>query len=137
MAERKSGCVSVFGYLFAVAFLVTVAVLISKGCESLKPTDEERARTTARWAAEEARVDNKHFEAAGFIQQHVENNLKAPRTAKFPWLEEAGYLGDGRYELVSYVDAQNVFGALIRTRYYCIVKYQDSHWSIENFAFLE
>jgi len=133
MAERKSGCVTIFVYLFGGVLMLFLAIAVSKGCESLKPTDEERAQA----AAEDARIDNKGLHAATIIQRYVKKNLKAPRTAKFPWFEEASYLGDGRYQLISYVDAQNTFGALIRTRYYCIVKYDGSDWSIEKFAFLE
>jgi len=65
----------------------------------------------------------------------VKSNLKAPSTAKFPWFREVFVddLGGGRYRVTAYVDAQNTFGAQIRTNYTCVVKGEDSiHWTLES-----
>lgn len=55
-------------------------------------------------------------------EQFVRQNLKAPRTAKFPgWFEMVRHtqkIGPQSYKVVSWVDAQNEFGATIRTKYY-------------------
>ena len=50
--------------------------------------------------------------------------LKAPSTAKFPRTsdDQVTDMGGGTFEIKSYVDAQNSFGAMIRTRYTCSVK---------------
>lgn len=59
----------------------------------------------------------------------VEKNLKSPRSAKFPWsfdeyqvyaLEGQGY--ENSYEVTGYVDAQNSFGADIRSRFIVQIK---------------
>ena len=54
-------------------------------------------------------------------QTFVERQLKAPSTADFPWISSDGVRvtneGGCRWSVVAYVDAQNGFGATIRTRY--------------------
>jgi hypothetical protein len=57
-------------------------------------------------------------------QSHIKEMLRAPRTAKWPGAmsgvdlrTHAVKLKDGTYAVESWVDAQNGFGALIRTRY--------------------
>ena len=60
------------------------------------------------------------------MQYFVKPNLKSPRSAKFPGVFERNgssghveYLGNQKYRIVSYVDSQNSFGALIRTNFVC------------------
>jgi hypothetical protein len=60
------------------------------------------------------------LDAYVMCKQFLEDRLKAPKTADYP-LERSSdvteALGGGRYRVRSYVDAQNSFGAMIRTRY--------------------
>jgi hypothetical protein len=55
-------------------------------------------------------------------QSFVKKRLRAPATADFPWSGDSEvsikYLGDCTHEVRAYVDAQNAFGAKIRSRYY-------------------
>ncbi len=54
----------------------------------------------------------------------MQDQLKAPSSAKFPTLEyETTYLGDNTFRVKSYVDAQNTFGAQIRTDYEVVLKW--------------
>ncbi|MFT8312970.1 MAG: hypothetical protein ABF633_01800 [Clostridium sp.] len=52
-------------------------------------------------------------------QDTVKSNLKAPDTAKFPAYDENNIkdLGNYEYEISSYVDAQNSFGADLRNNF--------------------
>lgn len=54
-------------------------------------------------------------------QEYVKERLKAPATAKFPHINDRGvqakYLGNCTHSIVGYVDAQNGFGATLRTHY--------------------
>ena len=75
-------------------------------------------------------------------QQFVTNRLKAPSTAKFPTLAKSSVmeLGDGRFKVVSYVDSQNSFGAMMRNNYVCVVKCQggeNASCSLESLNFSE
>lgn len=59
-------------------------------------------------------------------QAAVTQRLKAPRTAQFASVGETrvNAMRPGeRYDVVSHVDAQNAFGALIRKRYRCEVEF--------------
>lgn len=89
-------------------------------------------------------VPNQHAkeESAGMAivlcEMHAKNVLKSPRSAKFPWAKKAVF--DGELAILkSYVDAQNSFGAMIRTNYICTVRYlggdpdEPSSWKIEEF----
>lgn len=81
-----------------------------------------------------------HSDVAAWVmcQEFVEDQLKAPGTADFP----AGYtryttdLGGGRYRVQAYVDAENAFGANVRTDFDCTVAYVGSdNWRLENLDF--
>lgn len=60
-------------------------------------------------------------EAQACSQVRVESMLKAPKTADFPTIShwKITPLGDDKYQTASYVDAENSFGAQIRTNFAC------------------
>ena len=71
-------------------------------------------------------------------QDVVENNLKSPSTADFPWYsdEYITFLGDDKYMVTAYVDAENSFGATIRSDFTVTLiltqsGYEDASCSIE------
>ena len=61
------------------------------------------------------------------VQNVVKNELRSPRNAKFQKLHLARYAPTGRCEYVvgSWVDAQNGFGAEIRTEFVAKVRSND------------
>ena len=51
-------------------------------------------------------------------QEYVKQALKSPSTAKFPATDFLAHsFGDNEYEVISYVDSQNSFGAMIRSNW--------------------
>lgn len=60
-----------------------------------------------------------------WARDFVRQRLKAPRTAEFPsvWNVHFTDMGDRKWRVVSYVDAQNAFGAEVRTYYDAVVRY--------------
>jgi hypothetical protein len=65
-------------------------------------------------------------------QSYVKGRLSTPATAAFPWrvlgakadrpeVRTHKIRGGHRYEVISYVDAQNPSAAVVRTRFYCSV----------------
>ena|SRR5690554_5252414 len=57
----------------------------------------------------------------------VKEKLKSPASAQFPpSIEHVKIINDSLFEINSYVDAQNAFGASIRTKYKCIVSTTDN-----------
>lgn len=92
----------------------------------------------------------KDYKTASYIicQLYVEDNLKSPSTAKFAGSVNSSIsdLGNNTYETYSYVDAQNSFGAEIRTNFYCKIQYigtpegdeyLTSNWKLLDLKFLE
>lgn len=73
-----------------------------------------------------------------FCEFAVEYSLKAPRTAKFPWTDTRRVedLGDYRFRIDSYVDAENSFGAMLRNYFTCSVMRDDEgNWHLESLQF--
>ncbi len=104
----------------AGACIITV-VLVCSGVFNTGPPKEpeEGSRTTM---------------ACVMIQDLVEPRLVSPATADWPWTcDKVTYLGDGRYRVLTYVDAQNRFGGLIRSNIDAVVKYVgDDLWKLES-----
>jgi len=70
-------------------------------------------------------------------QNFVEQQLKAPSTAKFAKYYEVEskmkIIATNKYYIISYVDAQNSFGAMIRNYYSCdMTDLGDGKWRCEN-----
>jgi len=63
-------------------------------------------------------------------ENYVEAVLKSPSTADFPTLAFTHYdLGNNKHKIVSYVDSQNSFGAMIRSNWSVILTYNGGDWS--------
>lgn len=73
--------------------------------------------------------------------QFVEDNLKAPSTAKFPWgADEHSVvnLGGTQYRVSAWVDAQNGFGAMIRSDWTVVMTYQgNDRWTLDDIQLSE
>ena len=109
--KARSGC------LFSLAMFVGMIVLLRYiGLElpSIKETPESRASLNCNGSS---------GEIAAFVasQSFVKPRLKAPSTSVFPYITSDGVTvsptGSCKYAVLGYVDAQNGFGAQIRTRY--------------------
>lgn len=90
--------------------------------------------------AAKERAEGAPDDAASMCQGFVKDRLVAPSTAKFPSVYSAetktDKLGPGHYRVRSYVDAQNSFGAQIRTPYVCEVKKipDRNEWQLRNIS---
>ena len=69
------------------------------------------------------------LEAYIYTEDFVKKRLKSPSSAIFPDAkardESVLYLGDGKYKIKSYVDSQNSFGAMLRTKFSCEITFAD------------
>ncbi len=74
--------------------------------------------------------------AYNFAEDFVKQRLKSPSTAEFPGLFEKNKhiidLGNGEYKINSWVDSQNGFGAMIRSKWSCKIKFVDDKVQAEN-----
>ena len=65
--------------------------------------------------------------AYNYAESFVKKKLKSPSSAKFAGLFEKRdhitKVGDRKYKIVSYVDSQNGFGAMIRSNWSCTITF--------------
>ena len=74
--------------------------------------------------------------AYNYAEDFVKQRLKSPSTAEFPGLfEKADHiteLGNDEYLISSWVDSQNGFGAMIRSKFSCKIIFKDEKVRVEN-----
>ncbi len=112
--------------LIGILFLVVISF---SGCDST--SENNNTNTSTSMASIQAK-------------EYVKKSLKSPSTAKFPGLWELANDGvvayekeTNKYEIISYVDSQNSFGAMIRSNWNVVLKYlggDDSdirNWQLE------
>ena len=112
-SAKSGGCLRVIVYSLVGAFVLAVAVVW------LPSQDTPRAATK--------------IEAFSVCKQFVTKTLKAPASAKFPASSEAAInlMSGNEFEVRSYVDSQNGFGAMIRGTFICTVKpTDDGRWQL-------
>lgn len=69
------------------------------------------------------------------VKNLVKKKLKAPLTAVFPSLQEISITSakeKDNWDVSGYVDSQNSFGALIRTKYIMLIRYDNSSQTFYN-----
>jgi hypothetical protein len=110
--------VTVGWILGLMALLGLMMGLLTSDSPEQRADEEEQRRT--QQAQEKAEAASRAVQTA--CRKGVKHNLVAPSTADFPhWLDHVGYLGEGKYDVQTEVDAQNVFGAKIRKTFDCEV----------------
>jgi DNA-directed RNA polymerase subunit RPC12/RpoP len=85
------------------------------------------------------------FAAYRYAEKYVKQKLKSPSTAKFPSVSEkdkhttsfSTTPGVGKYKIESWVDSQNSFGATVRTKFSCIMVFEDDKVRCEQLKFNE
>lgn len=81
--------------------------------------------------------DKKLDDIGAYIEakDYIEQILKAPATAEFPPLGQVNHLVNNRYEVISHVDSQNSFGAMLRSDWKVIFQYQNGKKYLEKMVF--
>jgi len=81
------------------------------------------------------------IEALVGSQMVVEDNLKSPSSAKFPYITDklvvVTKIKENEYFVTSYVDSENSFGAMIRTFYTCKVILDGDKYTVKDLKFLD
>lgn len=122
------GC-SVAAVLIVAA---VAAVMVIGTCHSGASSNQETSQKDT------PKPEHSEVAAGVFCQYVAKNSLKSPATAKFAGYGEtaAQHRGGGEYEVISHVDSQNEFGALIRTKYYCHVQFDGKgSWDLVDLDF--
>ncbi len=98
------------GVVFACVFFFIIFLVFKCTCSQ---TDEEKAISNE---------ENLKTKALVYSQNCVEQQLKSPSSAEFPFGEgTVTKVDNDTFIVTSYVDSQNSFGAMIRTNYSCQV----------------
>lgn len=107
--------------LFVGGFFYTKIIGALERQPAPEPVKEYRASSAPPRPRREDDEGGAYVWARDFVRQR----LKAPRTAEFPsvWNVHFTDMGDRKWRVVSYVDAQNAFGAEVRTYYDAVVRY--------------
>jgi len=113
--------------ILGFTFIVLVFISISQGIFGFFEDSLEENAIKYLPNSQDAYTMTKHF---------VSEKLKAPSTAKFASENKSkiSALGNETWQVVSYVDAQNSFGAMIRTHFTTKVKYiGKENWRLEDY----
>ena len=110
---------------------------------------QERARVQNLREREQAQAENlrerqeRADSARGgtvvVCENRMTSQLRAPGTADYPFGHVANVqdLGNDRYRLRSYVDAENAFGGEVRTNFVCVVEVSGSGEDVSNYRIVE
>jgi len=117
-----------------LAVLLIGLTLLLTGCSSAEEKAKQKEASAKREC--ESRV-------SAFIMStnFAKRQLRSPTTAKFPSANDrdvrTNYIGECKHEVFGYVDAQNAFGATVRTHYFAVMQndYGTSTWRALNFEF--
>jgi hypothetical protein len=111
-----------------IVLVIGVAGLVGIIGNNSNEADSEKAKISKMMPEE--RCSRYEHRASYRAEALVKERLKAPSTAKFPSSSEVSFSlddsGNCIYEVRSYVDAQNSFGAQIRTDYYVRLKWESA-----------
>lgn len=95
-----------------------------------KYRDYSRKLDVEKWKAAACSTGYPEDEAGQYAKDFVKQSLKAPSTAKFPLVVHGEYIGNCQFVVNSWVDAQNGFGAQIRTNYTVTMIRSKSSWQL-------
>lgn len=117
--------------LLSILALLATILMIQKQ----EPQATESSTVAAKISDPDAPCREQGARAFVLAKEFVSSRLKSPATANFPWLDTGVYLGKCQYQVASYVDAQNSFGATIRSHYVAKLKVdpQTNNWSVVDF----
>lgn len=99
---------------------------------------EDPQSRSAQYCSEQGRTS-----AYTMAKVFVERRLRAPSTAEFPWMTSDGvrviHRSGCEFTVYGYVDAQNGFGAMIRTRFIAELAYapEPDEWRASEVLLLE
>ena len=106
-----------------------------------KPKSKIKAKEASAKSTKPTSNKENNVVAWEIAKAFVEDRLKSPSTAEFPWSMQGPdvnvtYDGNGAYRVLGYVDSHNDFSAITRTHFICELKNNgDEIWSLKNLIF--
>lgn len=118
-SNKKNITTGCWGCLILLAMIVIIMIILISG--NSKETDEM----------------DKSNEAWVCAQMKIKEMLKSPKSAEFEFggaTKSTKAIGNEKYEIKSYVDAENSFGAKIRSNFECTVTYETKSNTCESYC---
>lgn len=124
-ARKRKGC----WWPGLIILLLVIMLIWVPGCGETPAERAAREQREAEVAAQTAAI-----EAYVMAEVFVRRQLLAPATARFAPFREATVtnLGGGRWFIAAHVDAQNAFGAMIRTPFRATLRREGDRWYAES-----
>ena len=116
-AKGCSGCLGFFILFIFISFIGNLIFPNDKKKDILSPS--HITTKTEKLAIEKGKLAAQELVAEMLCQQAVQSSLKAPSGAVFAKDSNTKSLGHNLFKVSSYVDAQNSFGANLRSYYTC------------------
>lgn len=127
---------TVIGCLIMVVMLAGIVAYCAPGLVGLSSSPPPATQNTIKTTPDRGNM--------AFIQcqAHVTQRLTSPASADFPFLDFTAVRdgGPNQYRVRSYVDSQNAFGAVLRTNFNCLIRYNSGDdadprsWTLVNLA---
>jgi hypothetical protein len=139
--NRPSMIVIVGGGFLGLCVVFAVVATLFPTDDMKRIKQERRDRETAKRLAERDRRQQESDRIGAWVaaMEFVERRLKAPGSAEFPAFHEitVDSRGGGVFFIYAWVDAQNSFGAMLRTEFACTVRKDDGRWLLEDLTMME
>ena len=134
--EKKDiGCVNIF---MIVLIVVVILGIIASMARDSSSSDSESSSSESDYSSTSS---SSNFVAYNYAERYVKQNLKSPSTAEFPDVfeksEHINPISDNKYQINSWVDSQNSFGAIIRTKFSCVIVFDGDNVRCEDFKLYE
>ena len=110
-----------------------VLLVLTSAVSVLASLGREAPERGAAGPTDDMLLQRQLSDAAAMCRSFVEGQLKAPATAKWPYLPVKEYVtktGTSTYRARSYVDSKNAFGVMLRTHYDCLVEEDAGRWKL-------
>jgi hypothetical protein len=114
--KKLSAC----GWCAIIFFVFAVIIIGNAG-------DDTYSTSTSTQTSKTYTADTINYVAEYFAKQYVEYSLKAPSTAEFSSDVAVAQGADGNYVVTGYVDAENSFGATLRSYYEVTMSYSGGY----------
>ena len=115
-------------FLGCLAVTIIAVLCVFFSCRNYKPSPE-------------AIAEGDKYEAWYYAQKFTEKKLATPKSADFPSYHTDGVkvknIGDDKFSVRGYVDAQNAFGAIVRSRFEAKISREGKKWYLDSFRWVE